>query len=220
MTESGSKQQRPREFWITIYPETLDIDPRVSVEKPLGVGVKGNPNKYIHVIEASYAKELEAKLAVAVEALEFYADRNSWALLEDSSNFRSEIDHDDLQEFRPNRKAEYCGGLKARAALEQLKGAEMSEKFKTQYLGSFREDSILKALRKSFTSVADKDRQLFLAQSIIKNGIESIRSGAKSEDVLTAVLDSMGKLINELHKQAVTKAMHEVKPILFRKDEP
>jgi hypothetical protein len=55
------------------------------------------------------------------EALEFYADRHNWALLEDSSNMRSEISADDLQEFRP-KKAEYCGGQRARKALAEYEG--------------------------------------------------------------------------------------------------
>lgn len=56
------------------------------------------------------------------EALEFYADKDKWALLEDSSNMRSEIIAKDLQEFRPNKRAEYCGGKRARQALAQIRG--------------------------------------------------------------------------------------------------
>ncbi len=54
------------------------------------------------------------------KALEWYANKENWALREDGSNFRSEIDPDDLQEFRPNRKAEYCGGKRAREALQPI----------------------------------------------------------------------------------------------------
>jgi hypothetical protein len=65
MTES-SKQRPPREFWVCskkmeaggfFYAEEKEMQPDLYPH-------------YIHVIEASYANELEAKLAVAVKALE------------------------------------------------------------------------------------------------------------------------------------------------------
>lgn len=93
----------------------------------------------------------------------------------------------------------------------------MSDTFRREYMGSFPDDIILKTLKKSYIAVADKDKTLFLPQNIIKNGIECIKHGAKPEDALLAVLESMGKLINELSKQAITKAMFEVKPIMKTK---
>jgi len=87
-------------------------------------------------------------------------------------------------------------------------------KFEQRYLGKFPEDVILKALEKSYIAVADKDRNLFLPQAIIKNGIDAIKYGAKPEEALFGVLESMGTLIKELHKQAITRAQCEVKPIL------
>ena len=93
------------------------------------------------------------------------------------------------------------------------------EQFRREYLGTFPEDTILKALKKSYVVVADKDRQLFLPQSIIKQGIDAIKYGVKPEEALTGVLESLGKLVNELHKQAMVKAQFEVKPIVVTKPE-
>ena len=59
----------------------------------------------IHVIEASYAKELEAKLAVAVKALEFYSSYEPW------NNYGT--------------KALEDSGEVATSALEQLKAGKL-----------------------------------------------------------------------------------------------
>lgn len=85
---------------------------------------KDNRDQRIIDLESRLAKQAEC-ISVMREALEYYADKNNWALLEHNSNMRSEISADDLQEFRP-KKAEYCGGKLARTSLakaeEMLKG--------------------------------------------------------------------------------------------------
>lgn len=91
----------------------------------------------------------------------------------------------------------------------------MNDDFKEKYLGRFPEDSIIKALKKSYVAVADPERMLFLPQSIIKNGIEAIKHGTDSEKVLVAVLESMGRLINDLHRQAMDRHMLEVPSIIM-----
>lgn len=89
-------------------------------------------------------------------------------------------------------------------------------KLKQEYLGRPHFDPILRALRKSYVEVADKERMLFLPQSIIKQGMDAIEHGCSSEEALVSVLSSMGKLINELHKQAMTRAQLEVQPIWMK----
>jgi hypothetical protein len=93
----------------------------------------------------------------------------------------------------------------------------MNDDFDSQYLGRLPDDPIMKALKKGFVAVADKDRMLFLPQSNIQQGIESIKHGGKPEDVLCAVLESMGKLVNDLHKQAMIRAETEVNPVFIIK---
>lgn len=68
MTES-SKQRPPREFWV-FDDGAPEFDRRV-LDRPISAND-------VHVIEASFAKELEAKLAVAVKALEFYSSYEPW----------------------------------------------------------------------------------------------------------------------------------------------
>ncbi len=91
------------------------------------------------------------------------------------------------------------------------------EQFNREYLGRFPDGGILRALKKSYVAVADKDRQIFLPQSIIKRGIDAIKYGEKPEDVLFYVLESMGTLVNEMHKQAMIRGQLEVKPIMVMK---
>lgn len=71
MSDESTSEQKPREFWICnkkmeaggfYYAEEKEKQPDLYPH-------------YTHVIEASYAKELEAKLALAVEALEFLSDK-------------------------------------------------------------------------------------------------------------------------------------------------
>lgn len=94
--------QKPREFWIIEYPAIMGIDKAVRSDKPTGVDVPGNPNRYYHVIEKSAYDELakqrdeilqrqlraagvvselavkndqlRADLDLAIEALMFYAN--------------------------------------------------------------------------------------------------------------------------------------------------
>lgn len=96
MTES-SKQRPPREFWVCskkmeaggfFYAEEKEMQPDLYPH-------------YIHVIEASYAKELEAKLAVAVKALEIIN-------CSDEAIYDKWVTSHELREY-------------AREALEQLK---------------------------------------------------------------------------------------------------
>jgi hypothetical protein len=69
--------------------------------------------------QLSIILELESQLKIAKEALGFYADKANWQ--SDDSNFSDFINSIDLQEFRPNKKAQYIGGKLARETLEKLR---------------------------------------------------------------------------------------------------
>ena len=77
-------------------------------------------------------KELEAKLEIAVEALEFYADSDSWGHIEPGTHYATNIyqcvDKEDYGEGdfiiseRMNIDDSGVGGKRARQALEKLRG--------------------------------------------------------------------------------------------------
>jgi hypothetical protein len=69
---------------------------------------------------AKLPAKLEVQNAIMYNALQFYADKDNWGN-RDMSNCKQEICAEDLQEFRPNRKALYIGGLLAREALKVVK---------------------------------------------------------------------------------------------------
>jgi len=132
MTES-SKQGPPREFWISRRAkEILFSEVRVGTstyafnyEPNLGE-ICGKPGDIVHVIEASYAKELEAKLAVAVEALEFYANQNNWGMIHNEptedggeEDIGARIDYDDVCRDEHDNNF-MCAGEKARAVLAMI----------------------------------------------------------------------------------------------------
>lgn len=82
---------------------------------------------YAILLEASNKKiaELEEKLAIAIEALEFYADGDNWGHIDPYKNDYRIIDKTDIGkgdfQISENVDDNYVGGLKAREALEEIK---------------------------------------------------------------------------------------------------
>ena len=66
-------------------------------------------------------KELEAKLAIAVEALEFYADLDSWKSSVSGDYIIDRIRYDDLETKHYNMSNPSVGGKRARQALKEFK---------------------------------------------------------------------------------------------------
>ena len=96
---------------------------RVASSKVNGVIITGD---YIHVVEYAALeqanekiKKLEAKLAIAVEALEFYADLDSWKSSVSGDYIIDRIRYDDLETKHFNMSNPSVGGKKARQALEK-----------------------------------------------------------------------------------------------------
>lgn len=137
MTDQG----KPREFWIDIS-ESFDVV-LIDGSRP-GVVARGcvesdpatftDPNDYLKVIEhTAYAQaqeeiaELKAKLDVAVQALEFYANRGNWTM-NGYDGCPGIISTDDLCDFDENGvpyfvydlNDERPGGKTARATLKEL----------------------------------------------------------------------------------------------------
>lgn len=72
-------------------------------------------------VAVSRESEIEAKLAIAVEALEFYADLDSWKSSVSGDYIIDRIRYDDLETKHFNMSNPSVGGKKARQALEKLR---------------------------------------------------------------------------------------------------
>jgi len=75
-------------------------------------------NDYIQMID-----NLERKLEVAVEALEFYGDNGNWSTNLHYSRDLNTIGRDDTSEFKARTGVIWkSGGKRARQALKEIKG--------------------------------------------------------------------------------------------------
>lgn len=78
-----------------------------------------------HVIEYSAYQELQEKLKVAEEALEFYGDLKSYFMNDRMEDFRNQISDKDLEQilnhYSNYEQLEWIGGKKAREALAKIR---------------------------------------------------------------------------------------------------
>ena len=115
----GEEMKKFREF--VIWPD----DKQPAQTEWSGLRLFNNPDGYklsngdVRVIEHSAITELESQLKLAVECIEFYADKGNWSHGGMPSCINNEKDHE-LIEFDGEKI--HCGGKLARETLKKLTG--------------------------------------------------------------------------------------------------
>ena len=138
-TKEPQRTEFPPRVWIRTEPyhdDALAKGAVVSTDIANHYARRGSHwIEYVHNEEhAAAIAELERKLKVATEALEFYADRSNWEEVyyneDDGENVAGDIQQKITMtdiEYKENPDGEIlsaCGGLRARKALAEIGGGE------------------------------------------------------------------------------------------------